>query len=102
MDALAGDVFRDKRIHLNMRRRPLDLVLDVLIVRIEPPGKMAANLHGLALVIHELDSTENDNAQERIRPAAFVLHAIVDHGERRPRIAAERVDLVPRLGTVEI
>ena len=50
VDALAGDVFGDKREDLNMRRRTADFVLNVGFTRIEAPRKTAANFNYFVLI----------------------------------------------------
>ena len=80
--AFSCDVLGYKRKYLDVGPEVFDFAFNVLLVGREAPGETAADLKCLLLVIDEFDSPEDDDAPERVRPAAIVLHAIVDDGER--------------------
>ena len=84
VDAFSCDMLGYKRKHLDVGPEVFDFAFNVLLVGREAPGEAAADLKCLLLVIDEFDSPEDDDAPERVRPAAIVLHAIVDDGERCP------------------
>ena len=97
MDALAGDVFGDKRENLHVCCGAADFVLDVCFAWVEPTCEATADFYGFILIFDKLHPAEHDNAPEGIRPAAFIFHALVDDRERCARVLLERIDLVSLL-----